>query len=65
MPEQFYADDAKKEFLLHNVGDPTGVKSLKMRVDHSTRVVSYVVERPGMPVQVFTNLAAAVKRYNG
>jgi len=63
MNEQFNVDGAKKEFLIHNTGDPKGVKSLKMRVDHINRVVSYVVDKYGL-VQIFTNLAAAVKKYN-
>jgi hypothetical protein len=61
----FDIDAVKKEFLLHNEAGTSGTKSLKMRVDHTTRVVSYVVEKSGTPVQLFTNLVAAVKRYNG
>ncbi len=59
----FNIDDAKKEFLIHNTASQTGVKSIKMRVDHSTRNVTYAVEKDGL-TQIFTNLAAAVKRYN-
>jgi 6-phosphogluconolactonase (cycloisomerase 2 family) len=60
----FNIDNAKNEFLITNEASPAGVKSVKMRVDHSTRIVTYAVHKDGL-VQVFTNLVAAVKRYNG
>ena len=57
----------KEELLAQKVEvtlDATDTKSVVMRIDMKTNVVTYAVTKPGTPVQLFTNFAAAFGAYH-
>jgi hypothetical protein len=62
-PHQVNIDDIST-FKVEHVLASSSADSKKLVVRVTAKVTDFVVTKDGL-VQVFTNLAAAVKRYNG